>query len=580
MKRTPSNPSNGNSAGLIDKTSSADNTGKTGGLTRRLFLTAGAAAMAGAAASPIWAMGTRMPGAAGPRPRGDGYPFSLGVASGDPLPRAVVIWTRLAPRPDLPGGGLPPRPLKVFWEVALDERFRHPVRSGWTVAHPHDAHSVHIDAHGLQPGFVYYYRFRALDEWSPVGRTKTAPGPADPVDRFRFAFASCQDFEDGFFTAYRHMIGEDLDLVVFLGDYIYEGAPDPAKETVRKHTGDGEPVSLDEYRIRYGLYKSDPLLQAAHAAFPWVVTLDDHEVDNDWSADTPQDPEIQSREAFLERRAAAFKAFWEHMPMRIANRPNGSSMQIFRRFTFGDLVEFNVLDTRQFRSKSEPCGFGTGPLSEVLENGLTCRQVIADPGRTILGDRQERWLFNGLARSRARWNVLAQQVPISRLDVGEADGPPEFKLDKWDAYPAARDRLFNFLRQVRPSNPVVITGDLHDNWVAHLKRDFDDPASETLASELIGTSITSDGDGAECSAEGRRVLSNGRNPHVLFHNWRRGYVVCELTPRNWIAHFRILPFVDREGADILTRATFLLEDGNPEAFKVEGPENCIDPFQS
>lgn len=550
-----------------------------GGLTRRSFVAGSAAAVAGAAFAPLWAAGARSIGFTGFQHSGEGYPFALGVASGDPLPHAVVIWTRLAPWPDAAGGGIPHRPVGVFWQVAADDRFRHVVRSGHAVAHPLDAHSVHVDVQGLDPGYVYYYRFWALGEWSPIGRTKTAPPRGDRVDRLRFAFASCQDFEEGFYTAYRHLIDEDLDLVIFLGDYIYEGN-EPPEETVRQHTGDGEPITLDEYRIRYALYKSDPLLQAAHAAFPWVVTLDDHEVDNDWSADIPQDPEIQSREAFLQRRAAAFKAYWEHMPLRRFNRPAGPRMRLFRRLAFGDLVEFNVLDTRQFRSKSEPCGFGTGPLSEPVEGGLTCGEIIADPDRTLLGDRQERWLFDGLARSRARWNVLAQQVPIARLDVGDADGPPEFKLDKWDAYPAARDRLFDFLQRVRPSNPVVITGDLHDNWVAHLKRDFDDPDSKTLATELIGTSISTDGDGAECSDEGERVLFNGRNPHVLFHNFRRGYVVCELTPRDWLAHFRILPYVEREGADILTRATFLLEDGNPEAYKIEGPDNCIDPFQS
>lgn len=578
MERTPSNPEQDTTTQVAGKPDAKGGKG-AGGLNRRSFLGAGAMTLAAAATAPIWMLAPRAVGATGIRSVRAGYPFTLGVASGDPLPGAVVIWTRLAPRPDLPGGGLPQRPLQVFWEVATDEHFRHRVRAGLAVAHPFDAHSVHVDVHGLKPGFVYYYRFHALGEWSPTGRTKTAPHLLDPVDRFRFAFTSCQDFEDGFYTAYRHLVQEDLDLVVFLGDYIYEGAPNPARETVRKHTGDGEPVSLDEYRIRYALYKSDPLLQAAHAAFPWVVTLDDHEVDNDWGGDIPQDPELQSREAFLERRAAAFKAFWEHQPLRLANRPHGDRMQLFRRLAFGDLVAFNVLDTRQFRSETEPCGFGTGPLSEPVAGGLTCGDIVADPSRTMLGHRQERWLFDGLARSRARWNVLAQQVPVTRLDVGEANGPAEFKLDKWDAYPVARNRLFDFLQQVRPSNPVVITGDLHDNWVAHLKRNFDDPASETLACELIGTSISSDGDGAECSSEGERVLFNGRNPHVLFHNWRRGYVVCELTHGDWLTHFRILPYVEQEGAEILTRASFLLESGNPEAVRIAGADNCIDPFQ-
>lgn len=313
-------------------------------------------------------------------------------------------------------------------------------------------------------------------------------------------------------------------------------------------------MTLDEYRARYALYHSDPALQAAHAAFAWAVTFDDHEVDNDWSGDNPQDPDEQPIESFLTRRMAAFQAYWEHMPLRHAQQPSGSSIPIFRQLRYGDLARLYVLDTRQYRSLTEPCGYGTGPI---------CPAVL-DPARTMLGDQQENWLFNGLARSRARWNVIAQQVPIARLDVG---GPsePEYKLDKWDAYPFARERLLRFLAEASVSNPVVLTGDLHDAWVAHLKPDFDDPLSPVVASEFVGTSISSDGDGAEASEDGIAVAANGRNPHVIFHNYRRGYSLCHVNRSLWRTDFKTVPYVSAPGAPLATVASFVIEDGQPAA---------------
>jgi alkaline phosphatase D len=475
-------------------------------------------------------------------------PFILGVASGDPTPDGIVLWTRLArDLSDPTSMGLGAIPVK--WRVARDERMQQIVSQGVAVAHANLAHSVHVEVNGLQSHRDYFYQFDVRDEESPVGRFRTAPA-ANAVEQINFAFASCQDFQNGFYTAYEHMAEEDLDLVVFLGDYIYEDEPDPS--AVRQHTGTGEPVTLDEYRARHALYRSDPALQAAHAAFAWAVTFDDHEVDNDWSGDNPQDPDEQPVKAFLARRAAAFQAYWEHMPLRRAAEPSGASIRIYRQLHYGALADFYVLDTRQYRSLTEPCGYGTGPI---------CPPVL-DPARTMLGDQQERWLFDELAKSRARWNVLAQQVPITRLDVG---GPsePEYKLDKWDAYPVARARLLRFLAEARVKNPVVITGDLHDAWVAHLKPDFDNPASPVVASEFVGTSITSDGDGAAVSEDGIAVAANGRNPHVIFHNYRRGYSVCRVNRSEWRTDFRTMPFVSARGAPLSTVASFVIEDGQP-----------------
>src|SRR5829696_1759568 len=331
-------------------------------------------------------------------------PFTLGVASGDPLPDGVVLWTRLAPTPLDPGGGMPDAPVPVAYEVAADERFRRIVRRGSALARPAGAHTVHADVRGLRPGATYWYRFRAGGELSPTGRARTAPAAGARVRRARFATASCQNYQDGYYTAHQALAGEDLDFVVFLGDYIYEGRPNPA--ALRSHDGVAEPLTLDEYRSRHALYRSDPDLQAAHAAFPWVVTLDDHEVDNNWADDIPQDPGLQSPEAFRARRIAAFQAYWEHMPLRRAQAPRGPDMTLYRRLGWGDLLQLDVLDTRQYRS-DQP----------------TSLAGAEDPASTMLGAEQEAWLDRGLAGSSARWNALAQPR-CSTSTTGTVTGPP------------------------------------------------------------------------------------------------------------------------------------------------------------
>jgi alkaline phosphatase D len=443
---------------------------------------------------------------------------------------------------------MPARPVPVHYELAADVRFRRIVRTGTELALPSEGHSVHVDVRGLLPGRNYFYRFWAGSHPSPIGYTRTAPAAHDRHGRIRFAVSSCQDYEDGYYTAYGRMLADDLDFVLFLGDYIYEGSPSDDKP--RRHDGVGEPVTLDEYRARHALYKTDPELQAAHAAFPWLVTFDDHEVDNDWSGENPQDPDKQSREQFLARRAAAFQAYWEHMPLRRSSHPQGDDVSLYRRLSFGALADVHVLDTRQYRSLTEPCGYGTGPVCD----------AVLDPSRTMLGDQQEQWLYRGIARSEARWNLIAQQVPVTRIDVGPP-GEIELKLDKWDAYPVARQRLLNFLGAQRRKNPVVLTGDLHDSWAALLKRDFDDPSSEVVAPEFIGMSITSDGNGGEVSEDGELALP--KNPHLLFHNNLRGYLQCELDSRSMRTEFRVLPYVEEPDAPLSTRASFVVEQGNP-----------------
>ncbi|MEJ1930765.1 alkaline phosphatase D family protein [Nostoc sp. NIES-2111] len=456
------------------------------------------------------------------QPKFSNYPFTLGVASGEPLSDNVVPWTRLAPDP-LNGGGVPPYNIPVQWQIATDERMRKVVRSGVQMATPEFGHSVHVEVQGLQPDRWYWYRFRVGNEVSPIGRTRTAPEPRASVNRFRFAFASCQNWEQGYFAAYKHMAEEDLDLVIHLGDYIYEGAP--RANALRPHEGDGEPVTLEEYRNRHAQYKTDPNLQATHAAFPWVVTWDDHEVDNNWADEIPQDPQLQSRAAFLARRAAAFQAYYEHMPLRDFSKPRGIDLQLYRRLNFGNLVEFNVLDTRQYRS-DQPCNDSIEPR---------CPEAF-NANATLTGAEQEQWLFRNLDRSVARWNVIAQQLVFTQHDW-TAGPETAFNVDAWDGYVAARNRILNFLAQNKPANPVIISGDTHSSWVSDVKADYNNPNSATVATEFVGTSISS-----SFGASDRIEQALPDNPWVKYFNGRqRGYVVCDLNYQRWRSDYRLLP---------------------------------------
>ena len=471
---------------------------------------------------------------AGEAPRFRDNPFVFGVGSGDPEPDGVVLWTRLATDPALP------RRVAVRWEVADDERFTTIVRSGSSPAPAELGYAVHAEVGGLRPGRQYWYRFLTGGQASAVGRTRTAPRHDAPLDRLRFAFISCQNYEHGYFTAFEHLAAEDLDLVVHLGDYIYERRFTSAP-IIRDHEA-GEVFTLDQYRARYALYRSDPALQMSHAACPWTVTTDDHEVANNYAGDIPEAPGSGD---FLLRRAAAYQAFYEFLPLRRRSLPAGPAMRIFRRLRFGRLLDLHVLDTRQYRS-DQPCGDGTKPR---------CPQALAET-QTMMGREQEVWLERNLRASPAQWNVLANQVMIAQVARGTAEAPT-YAMDKWDGYVAARRRLLALLAATPPSNPVVITGDVHSNWVADLRTDFEDPASPIVSSEFVGTSMTSGGDGSDGSVERVRAL----NPHVKFFNARRGYVRAEVTPHTWRCDYRVLPYVSRPGAPIDTRASFVLQSG-------------------
>ncbi|SFE80067.1 alkaline phosphatase D [Bacillus sp. OV194] len=477
-------------------------------------------------------------------PKFHSYPFTLGVASGDPLSDGVVLWTRLAPDP-LNGGGMPAQAVPVKWEIARDERFRNIVQHGTELARPDLAHSVHVEVSGLKPNEVYYYRFKSGYELSPIGRTKTLPAAGSAVKELKFAFASCQQYEHGFYTAYKHMAEEDLDLVFHLGDYIYEYGPNEyiaATGNVRTHSS-AEVMSLDDYRNRHAQYRSDANLKAAHAAFPWVVTWDDHEVENNYADKIPE--KGQSVEAFIIRRAAAYQAYYEHMPLRKTSLPNGPDMRLYRNFTYGNLASFNVLDTRQYRS-DQANGDGNKPQSA----------ESMDPRRTLMGKEQESWLFNNLSTSKAHWNVLAQQIFFAQWNFGTS-AAPVYSMDSWDGYPAQRQRVLDFVKSKNMNNLIVLTGDVHASWASNLLMDFDNPKSPIFGAEFVGTSITSGGNGADKRKDTDHILE--QNSHIKFFNDYRGYVRCKVTPEQWQADYRVVPFVTEPGAAVSTRASYVYQ---------------------
>jgi alkaline phosphatase D len=510
-------------------------------LSRRDFLRSAASLAAAALPFPrAWA-----------QPKFARYPFTLGIASGYPSAEGVVLWTRLAPQPHA-GGGMPEAAVEVAWEVAADEAFRDIVRRGKALADPQWAHSIHAEVAGLAPARPYFYRFHAGGATSPVGRTRTAPAAGAAVERTRFAFASCQQYEQGFYVAYRHMAAEELDLVIHLGDYIYESSW--GREHVRAHDA-GEPYTLDDYRNRYALYKSDEDLKAAHAAAPWIVTWDDHEVDNDYAAGRSQD--LDPPAEFLARRAAAYRAYYEHMPLPAHMQPRGPDMKIYTSAAFGALAAFYVLDDRQYRSHQVCPRPGRGGSNTVA--AADCPERL-DPKLTLLGERQEQWLYEGLARSRARWNVVAQQTLMAQVDRTPGAGQ-SFWTDGWDGYPRARERLLGTIAEKRVANPVVIGGDVHMFVVADLKTSFDEPKAPVVATEFVTTSITSQG-----MSQKRLESWREDNPHIRFANsTRRGYTTMDLTANRAVARLRAVADVRDPNSPARTFATYTVEDGRPGA---------------
>ena len=478
-------------------------------------------------------------------------PFTLGVASGDPVPDGFVLWTRLALDPTAADGlgGMPARPVEVTWQVATDERFRSIVQRGTVRAVARSAHAVHVEVEGLRPGREYWYRFRAGRHVSATGRALTSPAGGSLPRSLTMAFASCAQYEHGFFTAYRRLAEDHPDLVLHLGDYVYEYTANDYVApggNVRNHEGP-ETVDLASYRQRHAQYKADADLQAAHAVAPWLVVWADHEVDNNWAGDVPENPD--ETPGFAARRAAAFQAYYENMPLRRGSAPRGDHLQLYRRLHWGRLASFHMLDTRQFRDDQ---GCGDGYRAD-------CPAAV-DPDRTIVGAAQERWLLDGFRRSGARWDVIGQQVFFAQRD--STDGPVKTtSMDAWDGYVASRDRITRGWVDAGVRNPVVLTGDVHTHWASDLKLDYDDPTTRTVGSELVCSSITSGGNGTDTALDAHAWLR--WNPHLRLQNNLRGYVRTRITPTEMTADFRCLSQVRTPGAEAFTRATAVIEDRVP-----------------
>lgn len=482
------------------------------------------------------------------RPRFARDPFTLGVASGYPQPRSVVLWTRLAPEPLAPAGGLAPRSIPVRWELAHDPGFQRLAARGTVHAQPQWAHSVHVEPYGLEPERDYWYRFMVADAISPVGRTRTAPAYGALPARLRVGVGSCQHYEQGWFGAYRHVAADALDLFLHVGDYIYEASwgDDPVRAQ-----GAQEPITLSDYRRLYALYKGDPDLQRAHASCPWLVVWDDHEVENDYAGAISQNDD--DPDWFLQRRAAAYRAYYEHMPLPRTMVPFGPNMRLHTRLRYGQLADLHLLDDRQYRSQ-QPCPKPGRAGSAVIRD---CEARL-DPQATMLGARQEQWLAANLRRSEARWNLLGQQTLMAQSDSEPGPGQA-FYSDGWDGYPAARRRLLEVLAEPQPRNPVVLGGDVHSFWVTDLKRDFDDPAAPTIASEFVTTSITS-----QSLPEERIQQVVRENPHIRYASGReRGYLRVEVTPDQLRADLRAVSSVKVRAPSCHTQAAFVVEDGRP-----------------
>jgi alkaline phosphatase D len=500
-------------------------------------------------------------------------PFQLGVASGDPAADGFVIWTRLAPEP-FDTGYLGQAIFEVAWEVAEDSSFSRIAKQGVAWARPHLAHSVHVVVDGLAAGREYFYRFHLGRYESATGRALTCPAHGAPVESMKVAFASCAHYEQGFFSAYRYMAQDKPDLILMLGDYIYEDAWGDRRV---RQLDPIEAVTLADYRRRYTQYRTDPDLQAAHAACPWLLTWDDHEVDNDYVALTSEHELCGGepvRKTFPARRAAAYQAWFEHMPVRPSRLGPGMTVRIYGAVNWGRLARFHVLDTRQHRTvqacpavpDATRCDFsrgrkilfgGAGGANFIDPTEPSCRGALADESRTVLGVEQERWLDGSLADSRAAWNLLTQNVMLMTVAEGTAESPRHYS-DAWAGYPPARERLLDSVTRHGAKNPVVLTGDIHSFWVNEIAND----RGRDVAVELVTSSI------ATSTYDKSAVLP--LNPGAKFHDGtKNGYVRCELGAEKLRAD--IVAIEDRadprSGRSVL--ASFEVRSGEPRVRRLD-----------
>jgi len=470
-------------------------------------------------------------------------PFTLGIASGDVTESSVVLWSRLAPEPSKAGGGMESFSVPVQWELSLDAKMSRIIQRGELLAEPALAHSVHVDVQNLESSREYWYRFTAATHKSQIGRTKTLPYKDSHTESVRFITCSCQNYTHGYFVAYEHMISDRPDFVIHLGDYIYDTS---FGETFRKHDRENAPSTLADYRRRHALYKTDRHLQRAHAALPFFTVIDNHDAIED------MDP------AGFAKRAAAYQAWYEHMPVRGYGVAGDNHFSLHRLIQFGDLMQINLLDTRQFRDKKDLCtdnldtGFGFGNYRE------RCDELFPED-RTMLGGQQEQWLHESLVKNRAAWNVVASSVPFLPFHL-QVDGKQYGYIGAWDAYPANRARIVQAISKAKSGHPIVLSGDVHSFWAldgALAKQEVD----RIPVVEFITSSI---------SANWPEPLSQPitenleHNPQVLFYDGgKRGYLLHEVNKRTWTTTLRAVDDKSNNDSTAHDLATFNVTNGEP-----------------
>ena len=471
-----------------------------------------------------------------------GYLFTLGVASGDVTQDSVVLWTRLAPQPQAADGGMAQDVLPVHWELFEDERMRRRIRHGEELAMPELAHSIHVDVQGLEPGKEYWYRFSTGTYRSETGRTKTLPAPGSQVESIRFVTASCQNYTHGYFVAYEHIIADNPDFVVHLGDYIYETS---YGETFRRHEVEDMPFTLDGFRRRHALYKTDASLKRAHARLPFFTTLDNHDavIDND--------------PAGLAIRAAAYQAWYEHMPVRGYNNPGDDRFDLPRTIHAGDLIQLNLLDTRQFRDSQYLCSNNDPPYG--FGNYRERCPVIFDEQRSMLGKAQERSLMESIASNKSTWNVIASTSVFFPFHLDIGNKTLNF-TGSWDGYPANRDRVVNAIKQSDTGQAVILSGDMHSFWAV------DGSGSDAAGDRFPGVEFVTSSISANWPEQMDQPIRDNlvRNPQIKFYEPdKRGYLLHEANANEWQATVRALDNVRDAQSGVSDLARFVVGNGKP-----------------
>ncbi len=468
-------------------------------------------------------------------------PFTLGVASGDVTDNSAVLWTRLAPEPLQADGGMDSSGVLVNWEIALDPAMSRIVQRGESVASSELAHSVHVELENMNANQEYWYRFSTTSQHSQIGRTKTLPDTKSQLQSLRFVTASCQNYSHGYFVAYEHMVKDKPDFVIHLGDYIYDTS---FGATFRKHETEKRPETLDEFRRRHALYKTDEHLQHAHAQIPFFTTIDNHDAIED------KDPDKAAQ------RIAAYQAWYEHMPVRGFVGPGANRFDLLRKIQLGNLAQISLLDARQFRDKKDLCRdsmdskFGFGNYRE------RCKEIIKDE-RSMLGKEQESWLINNLQNNSTSWNVIASPGPF--LPFHFQHGGKDLRyIGAWDAYPANRKRIAEVVAQSSSGHPLILSGDVHSFWAldGSLTRD---PDERIPVVEFVTSSISANWP----EPLNKPVMDNlNNNPQVKFYEGeRRGYLLHEVNKTEWKTTARAMQDVKDNQSRAFDAANFLVRKG-------------------